>query len=184
MARIRAVDGVPPLLVGGPWQLVTTPPGACAGPGDLAGLDGWISACVPGTAAAALRDAGLWSEPEPEPIHDRDVWYRTSFPGTGRARLAFEGLATLCEVWLNGAPILDSRSMFRAHAVAVDLVGTNDLVLCFRSLKTALARPAKRAGGPASRRRARCATRARASSASCRAGARRSTSSAPTARSP
>jgi beta-mannosidase len=144
MARIRAVDGVPPLPVGGPWQLVTTPPGACAGPGDLAGLDGWISACVPGTAAAALRDAGLWSEPEPEPIHDRDVWYRTSFPGTGRARLAFEGLATLCEVWLNGAPILDSRSMFRAHAVAVDLVGTNDLVLCFRSLKTALDRPAKR----------------------------------------
>ncbi|AWN34778.1 glycoside hydrolase family 2 protein [Methylobacterium radiodurans] len=144
MARIRAIDGVPPLPVGGSWQLVTTPPGACAGPGDLAGLDGWIPARVPGTAAAALREAGLWSEAEPAPIHDRDVWYRTSFPGTGRARLAFEGLATLCEVWLNGVPILTSHSMFRAHAVAVDLAGDNEIVLRFRSLKAELDRPAKR----------------------------------------
>ncbi len=144
MARIRAVDGVPPLPVGGLWLLATTPPGACAGPDDLAGLDGWIPALVPGTVAAALRDAGLWSEAEPAPIHDRDVWYRTRFPGTGRARLTFEGLATLCEVWLNGAPILESRSMFRAHAVVVDLTGENDLVLHFRSLKAELDRPAKR----------------------------------------
>ncbi len=144
MARIRAVDGVPPLPVGGPWQLATTPSGTCAGPDDLAGLDGWIPARVPGTVAAALREAGLWSETEPAPIHDRDVWYRTTFPGTGRARLAFEGLATLCEVWLNGAPILASRSMFRAHAIAVDLAGANDLVLCFRALKAELDRPAKR----------------------------------------
>ena len=144
MARIRAVDGVPPLPVGGPWQLVTTTPGACTGPDELAGLDGWIPAPVPGTAAAALRAAGLWSEAEPAPIHDRDVWYRTRFPGSGRARLAFEGLATLCEVWLNGAPILDSRSMFRAHAVVVDLAGANDLVLRFRALKAELDRPAKR----------------------------------------
>ena len=32
---------------------------------------------------------GRWSEATPEPIHDRDVWYRTRITGSGPARLRF-----------------------------------------------------------------------------------------------
>nr|WP_210301880.1 glycoside hydrolase family 2 protein [Methylobacterium brachythecii] len=124
--------------------MTLTPPGACAGPGDLDTCADWIPPPVPGTAAAALRDAARWSEAEPTPIHDRDVWYRTSFTGHGRECLRFDGLATLAEVWLNGVPVLSSRSMFLAHEVDVDLCGENDLAICFRSLATELARPNKR----------------------------------------
>lgn len=144
MARIRSVDGAVTRVPVGPWRLATTPPGACAGPGELGAVTDWIPAPVPGTAAAALSAAGRWSEAAPEPIHDRDVWYRTRLAGSGRHRLHFEGLATLAEVWLDGAPILDGRSMFEEHAVVIDLGTGADLAICFRSLRAELDRPAKR----------------------------------------
>ena len=53
MARLHAVDGIPARTIEGPWSLVVTAPGACAGPGEAASLPGWISAEVPGTAAVA-----------------------------------------------------------------------------------------------------------------------------------
>ena len=83
MARIRSVDGRAPQAPPGPWRLAMTQPGACAGPGDLDRVTGWIPASVPGTAASALRAAGRWTEAAPEPIHDRDVWYRTRLAGPG-----------------------------------------------------------------------------------------------------
>ena len=46
MARIHAIDGLAPRAVEGPWFLATTPSGACAEPGDLDGVDGWIPAPV------------------------------------------------------------------------------------------------------------------------------------------
>ncbi|MBA9064130.1 beta-mannosidase [Methylobacterium fujisawaense] len=144
MARIRCVDERAPEVQFGPWLLAVTPPGACAGPGDFDAVTGWIPATVPGTAAAALRAAGRWSEAAPEPIHDRDVWYRSRIAGAGPARLRFEGLATLAEVWLDGAPILCTRSMFEAHTVDVELGGVSELALCFRALREELDRPAKR----------------------------------------
>ncbi|MBE7249227.1 MAG: glycoside hydrolase family 2 protein, partial [Actinomycetospora chiangmaiensis] len=144
MARIRALDDTAPRAIEGPWQLLTTPPGACAGPGDLDAAGDWIPAEVPGTAAAALRAAGRWCEAMPAPLHDSDIWYRTRLAGTGRERLRFEGLATLCEIWLDGVPVRASDSMFRACTIEVDLTGASDLVLCFRSLTAALARPHKR----------------------------------------
>lgn len=144
MARIRCVDERAPEVQFGPWMLAVTPPGACAGPADLDAVTGWIPATVPGTAAAALRAAGRWSEAAPEPIHDRDVWYRSRIAGAGPARLRFEGLATLAEVWLDGAPILCTRSMFEAPTVDVELGGVSELVLCFRALREELDRPAKR----------------------------------------
>ena len=144
MARVRAVDGRSPHAVEGSWQLLLTSPGAWADPGKLDRHADWIPACVPGTAAAALRAAGRWSEVTPTPIHAFDVWYCTHVPGTGRERLHFGGLATLAEVWLDGKSILTSRSMFLAHAVQVDLTPTSELAICFRSLATELARPNKR----------------------------------------
>lgn len=144
MARIRAIDGAPPCAVAGPWQLLATPAGAFAGPGDLADQGGWIPAPVPGTAAAALRAAGLWHEAEPAPIHDRDIWYRTALSGSGRERLRFEGLATIAEIWLDGVPVLNSGSMFRPCAVEAEVTARSELVICFRSLAAVLARPHKR----------------------------------------
>ncbi len=108
-------------------------------------MDGdWIPALVPGTAAASLRAAGRWSENEPDPIHDKDIWYRARLTGTGRERLRFEGLATLAEVWLDGVPVLSSDSMFRTRTAEVDLTGNSLLAVCFRSLAAGLARPHKR----------------------------------------
>ena len=144
MARILAVDGVSAQPIAGPWLLTLTPPGACSGPGDLETCSDWIPAPVPGTAAAALREAGRWSETEPAPIHDRDVWYRTTFAGSGREILRFEGLATLATVWLNGVPVLTSRSMFLAHEIEVELGGQNEIAFCFHSLAAEHARPGKR----------------------------------------
>ncbi|MBN4093736.1 MULTISPECIES: hypothetical protein [Methylobacterium] len=144
MARIRSVDDRAPEVRFGPWRLAATPAGACAGPGNLDEVTGWIAAEVPGTAADALRAAGRWSEAAPEPIHDRDVWYRTRISGSGPARLRFRGLATLAEVWLDGVPVLCARAMFEEHVVDVDLGGASDLALCFRALRAELDRPAKR----------------------------------------
>ncbi|KIU37341.1 beta-mannosidase [Methylobacterium radiotolerans] len=144
MARIRSLDDRAPEVQLGPWRLAVTPPGACAGPGDLDGVTDWIAAEVPGTAASALRAAGRWSEATPEPIHDRDVWYRTRITGSGPARLRFAGLATIAEVWLDGVPLLCARSMFEEHAVDAVLGDASDLALCFRALGPELDRPAKR----------------------------------------
>ncbi len=173
MARIHAIDGAHPRTVEGPWRLLVTEAGACAGPGDLDGRDGWIPAPVPGTAAQALRDAGRWHEAEPAPLHDKDIWYRAPIPGSGRERLRFEGLATNAEIWLDGVLLLATDSMFRPFTVEADLTARSELTLCFRSLAASLAKPQKRAaGGLASRRRAPCGTRAPAFSASCPAGPR------------
>ena len=144
MARIRAIDGAPPRAVEGPWRMLATQAGACAGPNDLAGLDAWIPAPVPGTAAQALRDAGAWREAEPTPLHDQDIWYRAAIPGSGRERLRFEGLATNAEIWLDGVRLLATDSMFRPFTVVADLTEASVLTLCFRSLAGSLAKPQKR----------------------------------------
>ena len=52
--------------------------------------------------------------------------------------MRFGGLATIAEVWLNGARILSSDNMFLAHDVDVVLAGDNELVIAFRSLDKAL----------------------------------------------
>jgi beta-mannosidase len=123
----------------GRWQM------ALAAPGEPMPEDGWIAAPVPGTAAEALRVAGRWDESQPTPLHDRDIWYRTRFEGAGRRTLRFEGLATVAEVWLNGARILESDNMFLAHDVEVELAGDNELLIAFRSLDKAVERRKGRA---------------------------------------
>ncbi|WP_449409839.1 glycosyl hydrolase 2 galactose-binding domain-containing protein [Methylobacterium komagatae] len=144
MARIRAIDGAAPRAVDGPWQLLATQAGACASPADCAGREGWIPAAVPGTAASALSDAGLWREADPAPIHDQDIWYRVPISGSGRERLTFEGLATNADIWIDGDKVLATDSMFRPYTVEADLTETSELVLCFRSLSASLAKPHKR----------------------------------------
>ncbi len=98
-----------------------------------------IPAPVPGTAAQALRDAGLWSLDAPTPLHGQDILYRTRLTGHGPHILRFHGLATLAEVWLDGARILTSDSMFLAHEVPVTLTGAATLSIRFHALHPALA---------------------------------------------
>ncbi|HEX4010827.1 MAG TPA: hypothetical protein VHX62_12495 [Solirubrobacteraceae bacterium] len=122
------------------WELTATAPDACPGPRPPA--DGpWLAAAVPGTVAGALRAAGS-SNPWPDADLDGlDWWFRTRLhaapaaPGE-RLVLHLDGLATVAEVYLNGERIVDSESMFAAHAVAVQPArgGSDELVICLRAL--------------------------------------------------
>ncbi len=122
----------------GPWQLALTAPDSASAPDALPRDLDWAPAIVPGTAAQALQAAGRWSLDRPTPLHDKDIWYRTRFAGSGAHTLRFGGLATIAEVWLNGARILSSDNMFLSHDVDVVLAGDNELVIAFRSLDEAL----------------------------------------------
>lgn len=126
------------LLQAASWSMAATPAGAAAAPNRLADALEWLEANVPGTVAGTLRRHGRWSLDDPAPLHDRDYWYRCTFPGSGTARLCCEGLATIAEVWLNGVLVATSRSMFAPCDVDVSLIGSNELHICFRALDTAL----------------------------------------------
>jgi beta-mannosidase len=123
------------------WELAATAPGECAGPRELDELD-WRPARVPGTAAMAMPG-------EPRESYDgRDWWFRTSFeaappePGEELA-LVFAGIATVSEVYVNGARVLTSESMFASHTVALgdELRTRNELAICCRALTPLLAVP-------------------------------------------
>lgn len=117
---------------------MSCPAGHAAAPELLPGDAVWVPAPVPGTAAQALRDAGLWDPADPSPLHDRDVWYRVVLPALGRRIIRFDGLATVSEAWLDGRCVMTSNTMFCAREVAVDLQQSLVLHLCFRSLSRAL----------------------------------------------
>jgi beta-mannosidase len=115
------------------WQAACTPAGLNTDASELEGL-AWRPAQVPGTAAAALRDAGLWRPGEHHDFDAEDWWFRASFDADPVAAgeevsLRLEGIATVSEVYLNGELLLESDSMFAAHAVDVAgrLRATNEL---------------------------------------------------------
>ena len=145
MARVLSVSGQRITALGEGWELTATAPNEVSAPAGLAESRLWSTATVPGTAAQAWRDAGQWTLQAPATLHDRDVWYRTRFKADGTHSLRLHGLATLAEVWLNGASLLRSDNMFHAHDVAADLRGDNELCIAFRALHPALARKKGRA---------------------------------------
>ncbi len=106
----------------------------------------WFPACVPGTVASSLRDAGEWSFDSPARRFDAEEWnYRTRFVAEPRQSderifLGFEGLATLAQVRLNDAVLFDSSNMFRAHRVDVsEMLGAeNELTIRFSPIDAAL----------------------------------------------
>ncbi|MFO0614002.1 MAG: hypothetical protein U0414_15525 [Polyangiaceae bacterium] len=118
------------------WTRMALPPGACASPADLP-ADGWIPAHVPGTVASAIRASGADPFAEPEGRLDaRDHWYRAKLPcpDGGADRLRLDGLASIADVWWNGAHVLSSANMFVAHDLEVDVADENEIVLRFASL--------------------------------------------------
>ncbi|MDN3721696.1 hypothetical protein QW131_27365 [Roseibium salinum] len=141
-------------LTAADWTLALSEPGAVETPEAADGLSGRVPARVPGTAAGALAAAGRYDPDNPQPLHDKDVWFEASFGAEpGRYRLDLEGLATIAEVYLNGAPVLESRNMFRKYNVEVELAAHNRLQICFRALE-----PHLNAKGPRARWKPQLAT--------------------------
>lgn len=144
MERLLAASTeVIPLDTG--WTMVLTPADSHALPSDLSGGNA-IPAAVPGTVAGALAAAGLYSAEAPEPLIDRDAWYRRddALPA-GDVVLRLEGLATLAEVYVDDSLVLSSESMFESHDLPLSLKGGERLSLCFRALKPRLERTGPRA---------------------------------------
>jgi beta-mannosidase len=115
------------LLAGVPWECTNVAPGMVEGPGDLASVSGWIPAPVPGTAVAALRDAGqwAWADHDEDLLDGRDWWFRAhpeKGEGPGPWGLELGGLATLADVWVDGVHVLHSENMFLSHRVTVPTV--------------------------------------------------------------
>src|SRR5689334_7903687 len=100
---------------------------------------------IPGQEAVRLD--GFEATPDGAPSDAEDRTFRLRFetralePGE-RALLAFDGIATVFDVSLNGALILSGSSMFRSHEVDVSellLDGANELVIVCRALDPVLA---------------------------------------------
>ncbi len=146
MSRRLYPDGQTQRLDEG-WSLVMSEPGVYTRPSELAADLQAVAAPVPGTAAAALEKAGRFDRTRPEPLIDKDIWYRRSLSGEapGPAILRFAGLATIAEIFLNDRLILSCESMFESHDVAVELTGNETLFICFRALKPHLEKPGPRA---------------------------------------
>ena len=73
---------------------------------------------------------------------DEDHWFRTTIASTTAMTLRFGGLATVCEVFVDGARVLTSESMFVRHDVPVT-AGEHELVVCSRALTPLLGIPRK-----------------------------------------
>ncbi len=138
-AKIRRLDDG--------WALTVCQAGAHARPGDIPASLQSVPAMVPGTAAKALEAAHLFDRNRPEPLIDRDIWYRCTLreEPPGPAILRLEGLATIAEVFLDDALILSADSMFESHDVPIELTGDQTLSICFRALKPHLQRTGPRA---------------------------------------
>jgi beta-mannosidase len=138
MARLHSCSASLIEALSDRWECTHTPSGFAAKPSEIADVS-WLTARVPGTFAAALRDAGEWDGATPLALDDRDVWYRTQFKGGGEEALIFEGLATIAEIWLNGEPIRRTDNMFLPCELTAQTHAHNMLYLCFRSLTAWLA---------------------------------------------
>src|SRR5664280_389578 len=86
------------------WSVAAAPPGA-AQAGEIPEDLEWIAARVPGTAASALRDAGLSRPGEDRDLDAEDWCFRTSFHALAAEAgeevvLCLDGVATVAEVHL------------------------------------------------------------------------------------
>jgi beta-mannosidase len=129
------------------WRMALTAAGSAADPAVLQSLSDVLDAPVPGTVAGALERAGRFDRTVPEPLDHLDAWYVLDLSGEapGEAVLHFDGLATITEIWWNGAIVLSSDSMFVRHVLPVTLTGNDRLALCFRALRPHLEKRGPRA---------------------------------------
>jgi beta-mannosidase len=137
------------LLNGAHWQCCSTPPGAAGTPRDLAELaPTWVDATLPGTAASALRAAGVrdWESVDYDAA---DWWFRAALdPGTpGRYALCFGAIATTSEVYFEDEQIASGTSMYQPlTATATVPTAGGTVSICCRALRPRLV--ARRARPP------------------------------------
>ncbi|OYU48782.1 MAG: beta-mannosidase [Rhizobiales bacterium PAR1] len=139
MALIRTSTGEDRRELSG-WECLSTTAGAHTDPSGLAGTPGWIPAVVPGTLATSLKVVG----PVAGAFDQQDHWYRTRLDAPLEGQLVFEGLATLCDIFINGEKRAQSVSMFEPVALDVDLASGTEIALCFRALAPKLAAAPRR----------------------------------------
>lgn len=145
MGRLTSVSGTRELRLEAGWRMALTPAGACETPREAAELDDWIPARAPGAAAQALEAAGRWRRGTSLVLNDQDCWWRLELPQAGRRRLAFDGLATCAEVWIDDQAVLASASMFQPAEAEVEIAPGATLWICFRALGPKLAAKGPRA---------------------------------------
>jgi beta-mannosidase len=129
------------------WQLREIDP-ALSDADHLATQEGWLPASVPGTVYQDLIAQGRIPDPflgcneaNVQWVAERDWLYRLDFDFNDADRretmtLAFEGLDTFAQVWLNGERVLVSDNMFVPARVDVTQrlrTGANTLCLRFDS---------------------------------------------------
>ncbi|HEX8790060.1 MAG TPA: hypothetical protein VF765_03855 [Polyangiaceae bacterium] len=139
MALVRAVEGNDVHALDSGWECAAVEAGRVDHPSNLeAAAPGWRPAQVPGTAASSLAAGG---HAEARNFDAEDWWFRrrdVPVPAGGaRTVIRFGGLATLADVWLDGAPLLHSENMFLGHEVDVTgrLRPGSELVLRCASLE-------------------------------------------------
>ncbi|HEY4213940.1 MAG TPA: glycoside hydrolase family 2 protein [Steroidobacteraceae bacterium] len=123
------------------WEMTPSP----TAPSDSSQ---WLAATVPGTVAGALQSLGQWSlDSAPRAFDSEQWWFRRRFEAPVLAQgerlvLGIEGLATLAEVWLNGAPLLQSANMFEPHEIDIGAQAktSNELLIRFAPLEPFLAK--------------------------------------------
>lgn len=141
MGRAIRVEGHARHPVAG-WEACSTAPGVALDPASSA-LDWGLRAEGPATTAAALVRTSLASGAAiPRRFDAEDWWFRTRLPAIAAApgqelALQFGGLATVADVWLDGAPLLSSDNMFRSHEQILAGSGGELVVRC-RSLDALL----------------------------------------------
>ena len=119
------------------WEMAIATAGQFADAAE-ARRAGWKSAGHLAPAASILTRGDFALPPDAKSLHDCDVWYRLPLDQRGDFILAFEGLATIADVWLDDRLILQSDNMFARHHVPLTLRGGETLTLAFRSLSKRL----------------------------------------------
>ena len=106
----------------------------------------WESASVPaGTFDDPPGDGQVGWRGVSLPVRgsdDDDHWFRTRIASTTATTLRFGGLATVCDVFVDGARVVSSESMFIRHDVPVT-AGEHEIVVCSRALTPLLGIPRK-----------------------------------------
>lgn len=142
MSRVRSVEGTRRCLIDRGWEFA--PAAAGSTPEQLDRLD-WKPATAPNTAAGALRDVQAWDWDSRVDFDAADWWWRVQLDAEnapiGSVVLGFDGLATLADVWLDGAHLLHSDNMFVAHELPLELDGhAHELLIRCAALAPELAR--------------------------------------------
>lgn len=131
MARLGDQGGCRRSTLSSGWSYLTVPPSDAATPLAASATVHWTPAAVPGSVASSALSHDL---------HALDHWYRLDVKLPGSARLECGGLATLAEIWIDGALVATSDTMFVPLLVDIPREGGSRLEICFRALRPVLRR--------------------------------------------